>query len=103
MEERMNINERYKYLRIQTLLCTCVGASMERRWTTPFESLGQLWIGSVPSGFADIGRSLRWPSSANCERIVKLLTGITFREQAKGRRAEVFEPVYSILPWAQCV
>ena len=39
----------------------------------------------------------------NCRRIVTLLTGITFREQAKGRRAEVFEPVYSILPWAQCV
>ena len=39
----------------------------------------------------------------NCKRVVKLLTGITFREQAKGRRTEVFEPVYSVLPWAQCV
>ena len=36
----------------------------------------------------------------NCKRIVKLLTGITFRPQAKGRRAEVFEPVFAELPWA---
>jgi len=37
---------------------------------------------------------------SNAKRIVKLLTGITFRKQAKGRRAEVFEPVYAIMPWA---
>ncbi len=36
----------------------------------------------------------------NCKRMVKLLTGITFRPQAKGRRAEVFRPVYASLPWA---
>ena len=36
---------------------------------------------------------------SNAKRIVKLLTGITFRMQAKGRRAEVFEPVYSTMPW----
>jgi len=35
----------------------------------------------------------------NCKRMVKLLTGITFRPQAKGRRAEVFRPVYANLPW----
>ena len=37
---------------------------------------------------------------SNCKRMVKLLTGITFRPQAKGRRAEVFRPVYANLPWA---
>jgi len=36
----------------------------------------------------------------NCKRTVKLLTGITFRPQAKGRRAEVSRPVYASLPWA---
>jgi len=36
----------------------------------------------------------------NCKRMVKLLTGITFRTQAKGRRAEVFRLVYASLPWA---
>jgi IS5 family transposase len=37
---------------------------------------------------------------SNAKRIVKLLTGITFRTQAKGCRAEVFKPVYAIMPWA---
>lgn len=37
---------------------------------------------------------------SNCKRIVKLLTGLTFRPQAKGGRAEVFEPVFAELPWA---
>ena len=37
---------------------------------------------------------------SNLKRIVKLLTGITFRKQAKGRLAEVFQPVYQNLPWA---
>ena len=37
---------------------------------------------------------------SNAKRIVKLLTGITFRAQAKGRRAEVFKPVYAVMPWA---
>ena len=36
----------------------------------------------------------------NCKRIVKLLTGLTFRSLAKGRRSEVFRPVYACLPWA---
>jgi len=36
----------------------------------------------------------------NAKRMVKLLTGITFRELAKGRRKEVFEPVYAQRPWA---
>jgi hypothetical protein len=36
----------------------------------------------------------------NAKRLVKLLTGITFRVQAKGRRAELFQPVYAVLPWA---
>jgi len=36
----------------------------------------------------------------NIKRMVKLLTGITFRELAKGRRKEVFQPVYETLPWA---
>lgn len=31
----------------------------------------------------------------NAKRIMKLLTGITFRPLAKGRRAEVFTPVYA--------
>jgi len=35
----------------------------------------------------------------NVKRMVKLLTGITFRELAKGRRREVFQPVYETLPW----
>ena len=35
----------------------------------------------------------------NSKRIVKLLTGITFRTLAKGRRAEQFTPVYQELPW----
>lgn len=37
---------------------------------------------------------------SNSKRIVKLLTGITFRAQAKGRRAEVFEAAYAVMPWA---
>ena len=37
---------------------------------------------------------------SNCKRAIKLLTGITFRPQAKGRRAELFEPVFAELPWA---
>lgn len=36
----------------------------------------------------------------NVKRMVKLLTGITFRAQAKGIRMEVFKPVYASLPWA---
>ena len=36
----------------------------------------------------------------NFKRMVKLLTGLTFRPQAKGRRAEVIKPVYACLPWA---
>ncbi len=36
---------------------------------------------------------------SNCKRIIKRLTGITFRPQAKGCRAEVFKPVFAILPW----
>jgi len=32
-------------------------------------------------------------------RMVKLLTGLTFRPQAKGRRAEVIRSVYACLPW----
>jgi IS5 family transposase len=35
----------------------------------------------------------------NAKRLVKRLTGITFRAQAKGRRAEAFQPVYSTMPW----
>ncbi len=36
----------------------------------------------------------------NLKRLVKRLVGITFRAQAKGRRAETFRPVYSVVPWA---
>ncbi len=36
---------------------------------------------------------------SNCKRLVKLLTGLTFRPQAKGRRAENLKPVYDTLPW----
>jgi len=36
----------------------------------------------------------------NLKRIVKLLTGLTFRKLAKGRRKEVLRPVYAHLPWA---
>lgn len=39
----------------------------------------------------------------NAKRMVKLLTGITFRELSKGRRKEVFQPVYAERPWASCV
>jgi len=39
----------------------------------------------------------------NLKRYTKLLTGITFRAQAKGRRAEDIQPVYSQLPWVCCV
>jgi len=35
----------------------------------------------------------------NSKRLTKLLTGITFRPQAKGRRAERLQPVYDALPW----
>ncbi len=38
----------------------------------------------------------------NAKRIVKLLTGVTFRPLAKGRRAEVFTPVYARLLGAEC-
>ncbi len=37
----------------------------------------------------------------NVKRMVKLLTGVTFRPQAKGGRAEVLPPTR--LPWAECV
>ena len=36
----------------------------------------------------------------SAKRMVKLLTGITFRQLAKGRHKEVFQPVYATLPWA---
>ena len=36
----------------------------------------------------------------NAKRMVKLLTGITFRKMAKGRHKEVFKPVFATLPWA---
>lgn len=36
----------------------------------------------------------------NAKRIIKRLVGITFRPLAKGRRGEVFTPVYAALPWA---
>ena len=36
----------------------------------------------------------------NFKRMVKLLTGLTFRPQAKGRLAETVRPVYACLPWA---
>ena len=36
---------------------------------------------------------------SNCKRLVKLLTGLTFRPQAKGRGAEKLKPVYDTLPW----
>ncbi len=36
----------------------------------------------------------------NAKRIVKLLTGITFRPQAKGRRAEKVTPVLGAWSWA---
>ncbi len=42
---------------------------------------------------------LTFPVS-NLKRIVKLLTGQTFRPLAKGRRAEQLRPVYACLPWA---
>jgi len=32
----------------------------------------------------------------NCKRVVKLLTGVTFRPQAKGRRAEPVIPVMAM-------
>ena len=38
--------------------------------------------------------------AVNLKRIVKLLTGITFRQLAKGRRSEKFTPVYETPPWA---
>ena len=37
----------------------------------------------------------------NSKRTVKRLTGIIFRELAKGIRKEVFKPVYASPPWAQ--
>jgi len=36
----------------------------------------------------------------NVKRLVKLLTGVTFRPQAKGRRAERLKPVLGTMPWA---
>jgi IS5 family transposase len=39
-------------------------------------------------------------TAINAKRMVKLLVGITFRELAKGRRKEVFQPVYASRPWA---
>ena len=36
---------------------------------------------------------------SNSKRLIKVLTGITFRPQAKGRRAERLQPVYASLPW----
>ena len=38
--------------------------------------------------------------AVNLKRMVKLLTGITFRELAKGRRKERFTPALETLPWA---
>lgn len=36
----------------------------------------------------------------NAKRIIKLLTGVTFRPQAKGRRAEHVTPVLAATSWA---
>ena len=36
----------------------------------------------------------------NLKRIVRLLTGLAFRELAKGCRKGVLRPVYAHLPWA---
>ena len=38
--------------------------------------------------------------AVNLKRMVKLLTGITFRQLAKGRHSERFTPVFDSLPWA---
>ena len=38
----------------------------------------------------------------NAKRMVKLLVGITFRPQAKGRRTEAVTPVLAAIPWAKC-
>jgi hypothetical protein len=38
----------------------------------------------------------------NAKRIIKLLTGVTFRPQAKGRRAERVTPVLPETAWVQC-
>ena len=39
----------------------------------------------------------------NCKRIIKLLTGITFRPLAKGCTSGTSTPVHEALPWASCV
>ncbi len=36
----------------------------------------------------------------NAKRLVKLLVGVTFRPQAKGRRAEGVKPVLAATSWA---
>jgi IS5 family transposase len=38
----------------------------------------------------------------NAKRMIKLLTGVTFRPQAKGRRAERVTPVLDPSSWAEC-
>ena len=37
--------------------------------------------------------------AVKARRIVRLLTGLTFRELAKGRLAAAITPVYATLPW----
>jgi IS5 family transposase len=67
---------------------------------------GKAWHGFERCRYLGLARfaiqSIMTFMVSNAKRFVKLLTGITFRAQAKGRRAEVFTPVYTVMPWAKC-
>ncbi len=66
--------------------------------------LAKRWHGFGRCRYLGLGRyrlqSVLTFMVCNAKRIIKLLTGITFRPQAKGQREEVYEPVYAALPWA---
>jgi len=64
--------------------------------------LAKRWHGFGRCRYLGLGRyrlqSVLTFMVCNAKRIIKLLTGITFRPQAK--RREAYEPVYAALPWA---
>jgi len=78
------------------------GVQNRYRVEQPF-GLAKAWHGFERCRYLGLARyriqSLYTFLVCNSKRIVKLLTGITFRTLAKGRHAEQFTPVYQELPW----
>ena len=80
------------------------GVKNRYRVEQPF-GLAKAWHGFERCRYLGLARyriqSLFTFMVCNSKRIIKLLTGVTFRTLAKGRRAEKFTPVYASLPWGR--